>query len=121
MEHSRNRDAQLLIWIFRNRALFGKDDLFFSGNDLAQVVGFQICILATSSLSFEPIEHPLKLFVSHAHHDLAEERCEASIRVERETQITSLFRKALNSVFVEAEIENCVHHARHRKRGARSN
>ena len=55
-----------------------------------------------------------------AHHDLAKQRREPSIRIERETQITRLFRQTLHCLFVQPEIENRIHHAGHRERRARA-
>ncbi len=53
-----------------------------------------------------------------AEHDLAVHLDEAAIAVLGEARIAALARQALDGVVVEAEIEDRVHHARHR--GARA-
>ena len=44
IENGLDGDAQLFVRIFRNRVLLGDDDLFFGGDDVAQVLRLQIGI-----------------------------------------------------------------------------
>ena len=117
IENGGDRDTQLLVRIFGNSVLLGDDDLFFGGNDVAQVVGFQIGVASAVSLRFEAIHHPLKLLVSHPHHNLAKERRKAAISVERKTRspvcsarpcTVSSLRPRLSTVSIIPGIENAA-------------
>ena len=80
--------------------------------------GFRSVSRPPCRLRLVTIHHALKLFVRHAHHDLAKQRSEAAISIERKTQIAGLRRQTLHGLFVQTEIQHRVHHARHRERGA---
>ena len=59
--------------------------------------------------------------MGHAHDDLAKQRCEAAVSIERETQIAGLCRQTLDSLFVQTEVQHRIHHSRHRERRAGTN
>jgi hypothetical protein len=58
--------------------------------------------------------------VCHTHHDLTKQRGKAPIGIECEAKVASLCRQSLNRFFIEAEVEDSVHHARHREGCART-
>ena len=62
----------------------------------------------------------LEVVGRHAEHDLAEHLHEAAVGIPGEARITTLGRQALHGGVVEAEVEDRVHHARHREHGARA-
>ena len=80
--------------------LLGDDDLFLGGDDVAQVLGFKIRIATARRLRLVAIHYALKLFMGHAHDDLAKQRGKAAIGVERETQVARLRGQALHSLFI---------------------
>ena len=84
----------------RGSALLGENDLLFSGDDLAQVIGFEIRVASALRLRLETIEHAFELCVSHAHHDLRKQRREPAVSVERKAKVTCLLGEALNRLFV---------------------
>ena len=100
--------------------LFREDDLFFGGNNLAQLLSFEIRIATPAGLRFEAIHHALEFCMRYAHYDLTKQRSKPPISIQRESQVAGLFGETLYRLFVEAEIQNCVHHPRHGKRRARS-
>ena len=71
-------------------------------------------------MRFEAIHDAFEFFVRDIEHDLSKQRSEASIGIERESQIAGLLCQTLHGIFVQAEVQHSVHHARHRKRRARS-
>ena len=93
--------------------LLSENDLFLSRDDAAQLFRFKIGVLAAFGLSFEAIHHALELFVGDPNNDLAKQRSESSIGIERESKIAGLLCQSLYSLFVQAEVQNCVHHAGH--------
>src|SRR5216684_6492111 len=56
----------------------------------------------------------------HPDNDLAEQRSKATVSIQSESQIAGLLGQTLYRLFVEAEVQDGVHHSRHRKRRARS-
>ena len=60
----------------------------------------------------------LEVVGRHAKHDLAEHLHEAAVRVPGEARIATLSRQALHGGVVDAEVEDRVHHARHREHRA---
>ena len=60
----------------------------------------------------------LTLALLHAQHDVAIHLNEAAVAVPRETRVAGRILKRLHSLVVETEIENRVHHARHRIAGS---
>ena len=121
IENRADCDPQLFIRIVGNRVLLSENDFFLSRNDAAQLGRFQIRIFAALGLRFEAIHYALELFVRDTDHNFTEERCEAAVSIEGETQIAGLFGESRYGLFVQAKVQNCVHHARHRKRRARAN
>ena len=55
-----------------------------------------------------------------AHHYLAEESREAPVCVERESKVAGLRREPLHGLLVEPEVQDGVHHSRHREGRARA-
>ena len=100
--------------------LLGENDFFFSRDDAAQFLGFQISVSAALGLRFEAIHNALELLVRDANYNLAKQRGETPISIQSKSQIAGLFGQTRHRFFVEAEIQHSVHHARHRKRRARS-
>ena len=100
--------------------LLGEDDLFFGGDNAAQFLRLQVSVSAALGLRFEAIHHALELLVRDANHNLAKQRSETPISIQSKSQITGLFGQTRHRFFVEAEIQNRVHHAGHRKRRAGS-
>ena len=81
------------------------------------MIGGEIGVAPTLCLRFETIEHALKLLMRDAHHDLAKQRREPSIRIERETEIARLFgqtrtvssfKPRLRTVSIMPGIENAA-------------
>jgi hypothetical protein len=66
------------------------------------------------------LHHALELLVRDAHHDLREQSREAAVGVQREAQVAGLSRQALNGLLVQPQVEDGVHHARHREGRARA-
>ena len=82
--------------------------------------------LAVMAFVLERVNHSLERIVIlvgallHAEHDVAVHLHEAPIAVPREARVVRLLRQGLDGLIVEAEIEDRVHHARHRVAGARA-
>src|SRR5262245_52206106 len=97
---------------------FAQDDLLLGGNNLTKVVGLEVSIFTALRLRFETVKHAFELLMGHAHDDLAKQRSKATIGIKREPEIACLFGESLDGLFIQAEVEHCVHHAGHGKRGA---
>ena len=63
----------------------------------------------------------LEIVGGDAEHDLAKHLHEASVRVPGEARVATLERQTTHGRIVEAEVEDRVHHPRHREDGTRAN
>src|ERR1700694_440201 len=120
-EHGLDGLAQLLQRIVRERlaALFENDVLEFF-EKLLELLRLELRIGLDLGLFLGELEPLLELFSLDAEHDFAEHLREAAICVKGEPAVIGELRQAFQRLRIEAEVENGVHHARHRKLGARA-
>ncbi len=116
LEHCADRRTQLLHRIFGEAgARVALDDRAVLGDQLLErgraQVGVSLCLLAL----LERIESFLEELAFDSQDDLAEQLDEPAMGIERETPVLGERREALERGRVEAEVEDCVHHAGHRE------
>ena len=93
-------------------------------DELLQVLLGELRVLGDADLALEAVHHLLKRLVVvlvlllDAHHDVAVHLDEAAIAVPREAAVRRGLLQRLDGHVVEAEVEDRVHHARHRVAGA---
>ena len=69
-------------------------------------------------LAFVEFEHLFEIVMLDTKHDVRIHLDEAAIRIVGEALVLGALRKRLYGRVVEPEIEDSVHHARHRRAGA---
>ncbi|GIV00593.1 MAG: hypothetical protein KatS3mg014_2208 [Actinomycetota bacterium] len=89
-------------------------------DQVRQVLRVQVGVLGARELRLlGALQRLLERLARHAHHDLPEHLDEAAVRVAREPEIPArLPRQTLHRGVVQTEVEDGVHHARHRELGA---
>ena len=121
VEDGLDRDLELLIGIGREGVSRGVlDHLEEALAGLAQIRGREIDVLLGVGGLLDGGEFLVEGFVGHAERDLAEELDEAPIGVITEARIVGGTDHALQGRAVEAQVEDGVHHARHRHRRSRA-
>jgi hypothetical protein len=71
-------------------------------------------------LALDLVERVLEPVVLDAHHDIAEHVDQTPVRVVGEPAVARLLGEALDGLVVETQVQDGVHHARHRDRRARA-
>ncbi|CAB4809346.1 unannotated protein [freshwater metagenome] len=121
-EHGLNRATQLLHGILWERLAGG---LFHNGLiRLAQCLersGWNLGIGLDAGRLLRGFELVLERLARHVEHDAAVHRNEATVAVVRETLVACDASQTLDALVVETEVQDGVHHARHRELGARAN
>ena len=87
-------------------------------DEFDQPLSWNLRVFLHAVLRLDRAERMLKLVVVDIHHHAAEHVDEAAIRVVGEARIARALRETFDSLVGEAEVENGVHHARHRNGGA---
>jgi hypothetical protein len=85
---------------------------------LLQVVGREVDVLQRAVFLLDGVHLLVEGLVGDAQRDLAEELDEAPVGVPGEARVGGLLDQALQRGLVEAQVEDGVHHARHRHRRA---
>ena len=114
-KHGTDRNFELFKRILRER-LAGV--LLDDGQEVArqflQVVGAQVHVLVRTVLALDGIHAIVKMFVANIECDLAEQLDKAAISVIGKALVAGLGNQAFQRDIIKAEVENRVHHARHR-------
>ncbi len=121
LEHGDHCAAQLLARVLRElvRRLL-QIDLLERLDELREIVGGEIDVLLHAALALEIAERLLEAMSVDAVDDLAVHLDEPPVRVACEACVSGRAREALDRDVVETEVEDRVHHPRHRDRGARA-
>ena len=120
-KHSLNRATQLLhriLWEFATS--LSLDDLFVRLAQCLQCRCWQVCVTLYSRSLFGIIKRMLKLCTINAEHNASVHRNEAAVAVIRKTLVVSGTSQTNHALVIQTQIENRVHHARHRKLGSRA-
>ena len=95
-----------------------RDDRLERRHELLQVLGSQISVVLHATRLLQLRQRVLEVVGRHAKHHLAEHLHEAAVGVPGEAGIAALGGEALDRGVVDAEVEDRVHHARHREHRA---
>ena len=95
-------------------------DRLVTADQLFEVVGVQVGIELDPALFLEARQFVLERLVLDPHRRGAEHIDQAAIAVVREPRIAGLFRQSLNRGVGQAEVQDRVHHARHRQGRSRA-
>ena len=90
------------------------------GHQLAEVVGGEIDVLGDAARRLQIGQRLLEALAVHLVDDLAVHLDEPAIRVEREARVAGGRGQALDRDVVQAEVQDRVHHPRHRDRRTRA-
>jgi hypothetical protein len=91
-----------------------EDRLLELGHQPAQVVGVQLDVRRHPTLLLEPVERGREDLAVDAEHGLAEHLEQPAVGVPREPLVAAGLRQALHRRVVQADVENRLHHPRHR-------
>ena len=121
-EDGLDRELELLEGVLREdltlRALV---DRLVRVAQLDHALRWHVGIKLRAVLVLDLVERLLEEVVVHAHHHIAEHLDQAAVAVVRETRVARRARKPGNREVSQAQVQDGVHHARHRDRGTRSN
>ena len=120
-EHGVDGEAELLARVLRRHvAGVPAVDRLVAVDEVAEGDDVEVGVVGHAALVLEALEHRLEPGVGDAHHDVAEHVEEPPIRVPRRALVAGGPGERLDGPVVEAEVEDGVHHARHRDGGAGS-
>ena len=120
-EHGGDRAPQLLGGVLRERlAGLALHRLLVGVDDLEPVVGAELGVEREPAEVLVVLEDVLEHAVVDAQHDVGIHLDEAAVAVVGEARVARLGGQALHRLVVEAEVEDGVHHARHRRARARA-
>ena len=115
-EDGLDREVELLVRVRREVAAGGlADDRAVLAGDLAQVLGAEVGVLRDPAGGLLRVERVVEFLAGHIHHDAPEHLDEPPVGVPAETLVAGQRDEALQRVLVQAEIEDRVHHPRHRE------
>ena len=122
LEHGLDRVAELLLGILREvDAGFLLDDALERLDELDEVRRRQLRVGGDSPCMAQLVELLFEQLAVDVEHDLAEHLHESPVRVVREPLVPRLLGQAADRAVVEPEVEDGVHHSRHRERRPRAN
>ena len=117
-EHRVDGAAQLLARVVGQRAaVLGREPAEL-GAQRAQVVGVEVGVAADAAIRLLAAQRMLVDVARHALHHLAVHLHEAAVRVPGEARVARLGGQRLGGRLRHAEVEDRVHHPRHRVDGA---
>ena len=115
-EDGLDREVELLVRVRREVAAGGlADDRAELVDELAQVLGAEVRVLGHAAGVLLRIERVIELLARHVHDDPAEHLDEPPVGVPAEALVASEGDEALQRVLVQAEVEDRIHHPRHRE------
>ncbi|OQA44711.1 MAG: hypothetical protein BWY50_00412 [Spirochaetes bacterium ADurb.Bin315] len=88
-------------------------DLLIALDDFLQIGGIQIGIQFHAPLIFHILKGAFKESVGNPHDDIAEHLHEAAIAVPSEALVSGLCDETLDTLRIESEVQNRIHHSRH--------
>jgi hypothetical protein len=115
-----DRAAQLLQRVLREGlAGVGLDDLLVQLAQILQRLGGQLGVALHARRLLRLFEWMFEVLAVDAEHDPSVHRDEPAVAVVREPLVRRDSGETLHALIVEAEVEDRVHHARHRELGSR--
>ncbi len=119
LEDGEDRAAELLARILRERAAdLLAVDVLEGLDERRQVVRAQVDVELDAAIALQVRERPLETMAVDAVDDLAEHLDQAPVRVACEARVARRPDEPSHGVVAQAEVEDRVHHPRHRDRGA---
>ncbi len=118
-EHGADRAPELLARVLREGlAEMRLDERLVADDQRLPVVGGEVGVEDEAVVVLMGLEDFLEMMVLHAEHDVAVHLDEAAVGIVGEAGVARRCRERFHRLVVEAEIEDGVHHARHRDAGA---
>ena len=106
---------ELYLWILRELcAHFFRINCFIPCDDFFEIVRSQIGIIFCALRVFDLRQDALKERFAHLHDDIREHLDKPAIRIVGKPRIAGFLGEALYRDIVQAQIQNSIHHARHR-------
>ena len=86
-------------------------------DQLGQVFQSQLVVELVTVLIFDCIQNRFEMDARNGFHDIGEHLDETAVAVESESRVLRLFSQTSDRCIVQPQIQDCVHHARHREGG----
>ena len=113
---------QLLLGILgEGTALVVLIDLLEDSNQSLQILGSQVSVGLVALLFLHLVDLDFEEALGDHHDDVCEHLHEAAVAVVSKAGVTGLLGQALNSLIVQAQVQDGVHHAGHGLTGAGTN
>ena len=120
-EHGHDREVELLVRVLRERlARAVEDDRLVDADEVLQRLHRQFDVGGDLEVDLLLLERVLEVVAVQAEDGLAEHLDEAPIGVPREVLVVGVPGEPVDALVVESDVEDRLHHARHREAGARS-
>ena len=118
-EHGLDRAHELLLRVGREvLADLGAVLRLELGGQRTQVLSSQLHVLRDAALFLHAVDELLEVLLAHLHDHVGIHLDEAAIAVPRPTGVAGLLGDDLDHLFVEAQVQDGIHHARHGRAGA---
>ena len=88
--------------------------------EFVEIVCAELDVLSDAAIFFHLVDEFFKVFLADFHNDVGEHLDETSVAVPSPSGIAGFLCEHVHDLLVETEIENGVHHARHRRSCARA-
>ncbi|KRT63159.1 MAG: hypothetical protein XU10_C0014G0016 [Chloroflexi bacterium CSP1-4] len=113
--------VELLVGVLGELAAgVGADDLAERGRGITQVARIEVGVQGGAPGVLDGVEGMVEARAVHAQHDAPEHLDKAAVGVPAEALVAGQVDEAVQRGLVEAEVEDGVHHARHRELRARA-
>ena len=121
VEHCLDGAVELALRILRERpARLLLHDALERGAQLLEGIGLEVGVAADAGVVLGRLQLVVEARGIEVEHDPRVHGDEPAVRVVREALVVGGFREALHAPVVEAEVEDGVHHPRHRELGPRT-
>ena len=119
LEDRAHGEVHLLARVLRERAAgLLDDDVLERLDELAQILGVEVEVVGGVLRVLGRVEGVLEVLAVDAEHGLAEHLDQPAVGVEGEPLVARLRRQPTYRLVVEADVEDGLHHSRHRELGA---
>ena len=119
-EHRIDRAAELLAWIVGDHATVLTGEAPELDDERAEIVDAEVGVERDAAIRLLARQRVLEHVAGNAFDDLAEHLQETPVRVPREPLVARLQCQRRHGSIAHAEVEDRVHHPRHREHGARA-
>ena len=121
-EYSTNSSPHLIFWILREVfTFFCFVHCFIFRNDSLKFFCCEFSIFFNSTNSFYFVNDSFEFIVVNTHSNVTEHLDKAAVSIPCKAWIVCFVCKSNNRLIIKTEVEDCIHHTRHRFSSTRTN